>query len=130
MDIISRFARKEIFRFMIAGTLSTVLMLIIYVLLSYFINYQIAYFLSYVFAVIFSYFINTIFVFKKRTSLKTFLSFPLIYLFQYVVGAVLLEIFARIGFSVTYAPIIIIILLLPLTFFLNKLIMKSKPEIN
>ena len=62
------------------------------------------------------------FVFKKEVSLKTFIRFPLIYVVQYVLGAILLEILVRLGFSVTYSPLLIIMLLLPVTYILNRIV--------
>lgn len=109
---------------MLMGTLSTLTMLAIYATLNMVMKYQISYFLSYIITIIFSYFLNTLFVFKKPPSLRTFLQFPFIYLVQYLIGAVLLEILVRLGFSVTFAPILIIILLLPLTYFLTRLVIK------
>jgi putative flippase GtrA len=105
--------------FTLSGALSTLLMFGIYVVLNKFINYQLSYLISYVIAVIALYFMNAI-VFKSSISMQTFLAFPLIYLLQYLIGAALLEIIVHLGFSVTFAPILAVVLLLPLTFFLNK----------
>jgi len=109
----------QLLGFALSGTVSTILMFGIYVVLNNFINYQLSYLISYVIAVIALYFMNTI-VFKSSISINTFLAFPIIYLLQYLIGAALLEIIVRLGFSVTFAPILAVILLLPLTFFLNK----------
>lgn len=116
----------QIVRFMAMGTLSTLIMLGIYVSLNLVLKYQIAYFLSYVVTVIVSYFLNTLFVFKMPVSVRSFFQFPLVYLVQYILGAILLELFVRLGFSETFAPVFIIIMLLPLTFSLSRIVMIKK----
>jgi len=123
MKAIRAFVKSQIFLFMLMGTLSTLVMLGLYMLLNMIVQYQIAYFLSYVVTVIVSYFLNTLFVFKKPISLRTFLQFPIVYIVQYIISALMLEVMVHIGFSVTYAPVLIIILLLPLTFFLSRLVL-------
>ncbi len=103
------------------GLLSTGIMFGLYVSLYKLINYQYAYLIAYSISVISLYFMNT-FVFKKPILLKTFLEFPLIYLLQYAVGAASLELLVRFGFSVTFAPLVVIIVLLPVTFILNRIV--------
>ena len=122
MKSIRGFLNSEIFLFMVMGATSTGLMFGMYVLFNLFMHYQVSYFISYVFTVIVAYFLNTMFVFKKEVSLKTFIRFPLIYVVQYVLGAILLEILVRLGFSVTYSPLLIIMLLLPVTYILNRIV--------
>ena len=113
--------KKQIFGFVITGILSTLIMFGLYVLFYQFINYQYAYLIAYTISVIALYFMN-LFVFKGAKTLQTFLEFPLIYLLQYVLGAASLEFIVRLGFSVTYAPLLIIIVLLPVTFLLNRIV--------
>ena len=115
----------QIFGFALSGTLSTLIMFGIYVVLNKFINYQLSYLISYTISVIALYFMNVI-VFKRSISLHTFLVFPLIYLLQYLIGAALLELIVRFGFSVTLAPILAVILLLPLTFYLNRIVFRRQ----
>ncbi len=96
-------------------------MFILYVGLYQFINYQYAYLISYSISVIALYFMNSR-VFKQSISVQTFLRFPLIYLMQYLIGAAFLAFLVRFGFSVTYAPLLVVILLLPITFVLNRIV--------
>jgi putative flippase GtrA len=114
--------KEQMIGFAITGTLSTLFMLGIYVGLNQIMNYQYAYFISYCISVLALYFMNILFVFKKSISMKSFLKFPLIYVFQYLVGAVSLELLVRLGCSETYAPVLIVIILLPVTFILNRLV--------
>lgn len=128
MNQLRRFFELQVVRFMITGSLSTLMMLGVYVLLNLVMKYQISYLIAYVFTVIVSYFLNTLFVFKTPVSLSSFLQFPLVYLVQYIAGALLLEVFVRLGFSVTFAPLVIIILLLPVTFWLSRIVMMKSPR--
>ncbi|KTC73205.1 GtrA-like protein [Legionella bozemanae] len=113
--------KKQMLGFAITGILSTLIMFGLYVMLYQFINYQYAYLIAYTISVVALYFMNKS-VFKGIMSLETILEFPLIYLLQYVLGALSLEFIVWLGFSVTYAPLIIVIILLPVTFILNRIV--------
>jgi putative flippase GtrA len=113
--------KKQMLGFAITGILSTSIMFGLYVMLYQFINYQYAYLIAYTISVIALYFMN-MFVFKGIMSLQTFLEFPLIYLLQYVLGAASLEFIVWLGFSVAYAPLLVVIVLLPVTFLLNRIV--------
>lgn len=121
MKSIKKIVTKQMVGFAITGLLSTAIMFGLYVLLHRIIKYQYAYLISYTISVIALYFMNA-HVFKMPASLQTFLEFPLIYLLQYIVGALSLEFLVRFGFSVTFAPLLVVIVLLPVTFFLNKIV--------
>ena len=121
MKFIKQADTKQMLGFAITGILSTLIMFGLYVMLYQFINYQYAYLIAYTISVIALYFMNR-FVFKGIMSLETILEFPLIYLLQYVLGAISLEFIVWLGFSVTYAPLVIVIILLPVTFILNRIV--------
>lgn len=121
MKLSSKVVKKQIFGFAVSGVLSTLIMFILYVGLYQFINYQYAYLISYSISVIALYFMNSR-VFKQSISVQTFLRFPLIYLMQYLIGAAFLAFLVRFGFSVTYAPLLVVIFLLPITFVLNRIV--------
>jgi putative flippase GtrA len=121
MKCIKQTDKKQILGFAITGTVSTLIMFGLYVVLYQFIKYQYAYLIGYTVSVIVLYFMNG-YVFKGIMSLKTFLEFALIYLLQYVFGAASLEFTVWLGFSVTYAPLLVVIVLLPVTFLLNRIV--------
>ena len=118
--------KKQLVGFAITGTLSTLLMLGIYVGLNKIINYQYSYLVSYCLSVVALYFMNALWVFNQSVSVKSFLQFPLIYLLQYVVGAISLEFLVKLGVSVTFAPVVVVIILLPVTFMLNRFILLTR----
>lgn len=126
MNFLQAWVETQIFRFTLMGAISTAAMFGIYVTLNLFLNYQLSYFISYVVTIFLSYVLNTYYVFKIPMSWKTFFQFPFVYVVQYVSSAIGLEILVRIGFSETIAPLIAIVLLLPVTFFLSRLIMVKK----
>ncbi|MCX7115679.1 MAG: GtrA family protein [Gammaproteobacteria bacterium] len=120
MNILKTIIKNQFIYFSIAGGMSTLFMLAIYVVLDRFINFQIAYFIAYLSAVIALYFFNSFFVFKSPLSLRTFLRFSMVYVAQYTVSAILLELMVKHHFSERLSPVIIIFLLLPLTFLLSR----------
>lgn len=117
--------KKQMLGFAVTGILSTLIMFGLYVILYQLINYQYAYLIAYTISVIALYFMNKL-VFKGSMSLKTVLQFPLIYLLQYVLGALSIKFIVGLGFSVTYAPIVIVIILLPVTFILNRFVFSKQ----
>ena len=126
MNVEPGLSESHYFRFLVMGVLNTIATFSIYVVLKTVLDYQIAYLLAYVSGIVFAYFMNALFVFKKRVSLSTFIRFPLVYVAQYIAGAVLLELFVRVlGLSVTFAPLFVIILTLPLTFFLSRFLLSK-----
>ena len=123
MRVISRFFGHPLVRFIITGGLNTAITYGIYLGLKEIVQYQAAYFIAYVLGVLFSYGMNALFVFRRRMSLKTFVRFPLVYIVQYVASAVLLEILVRwAAMSTTVAPIIAIVVTVPLTFLISRAI--------
>lgn len=115
--------KQQMIGFTITGTLSTLIMFLLYISFNKLMNYQYSYLIAYAISVITLYFMNIQFVFHTHMSLKSFLKFPLIYLFQYLVGAVSIKILVEHGFSITYAPLLVIIILLPITFLLNRIVL-------
>jgi putative flippase GtrA len=108
------------------GTLSTVIMFLIYVMLNHFFHYQISYLVAYIVTVALSYVLNSRFVFKTPMSLKTFLQFPMVYVVQYFGTALGLEVMVHLRFSVTLSPLIVTLLLMPLTYWLSRFFLVKK----
>lgn len=120
----SKVVKQQILGFSVSGVLSTLIMFLLYVGLHQLINYQYAYLISYSTSVIALYFMNSM-VFKQSVSVHTWLRFSLIYLMQYLIGAAVLALLVYFGFSVTYAPLAVVLLLLPITFVLNRIVFSS-----
>jgi putative flippase GtrA len=115
----------EFIRFLIVGGINTLSSYIIYTLFLLFFSYPIAYTLAYIIAIFVSYYLNTIFVFKHKTSLSKALQFPFVYLTQFLVGFVLLFILIDIlGFNEFLAPFFVVLITIPVTFVLSRFIIK------
>ena len=123
MHLYKEVLKKQMLGFAVTGTLSTLLMLVIYVGLNKFMNYQYAYLIAYSISVMTLYLMNVLLVFKNRLLLKSFLKFLLIYVLQYLLGAIFLELIVRLGFSDMFAPVLVIMIILPLTFILNRMVL-------
>lgn len=112
--------------FLIGGGLNTGLTYCLYLLLSYLIDYQIAYAIAYVAGIVFAYFFNSKVVFKVEHSLIGMLVYPTIYLVQYIFGALLLNLLVEhLHLHKAIAPILVILLLLPSSYLLNKIVLKA-----
>jgi putative flippase GtrA len=112
--------------FLIGGGLNTGLTYCIYLFLSYFIDYQIAYAIAYIAGIVFAYYFNSKIVFKVEQSWLGMIIYPAIYLVQYIFGALLLGLLIEhLHLYKTIAPIFVILLLLPSSYLLNKIVLKA-----
>lgn len=118
---------RELLKFLVSGSLNTALTYLLYYLLLSFLNYQLAYAITYIAGILISYWLNLKYVFQEVGNWKKFILYPGIYIIQYLVGALFLWLLVhKFSFSVTVAPIIVIILTLPMSFLLNRLVLTSK----
>ena len=119
-------SRIMFFRFLLAGGVNTAVTYGVYLIFLQVASYQVSYAIAYVFGILLAYLLNLLFVFKAKSSLQKVFRYPLIYLVQYILGAVLLFVFVSVlDLSNIIAPIIVIASLLPVTFFMNKKILED-----
>ena len=121
--------------FLAGGFLNTLLTYGIYLLLNMYISYQKSYVIAYITGIVFSYLFNAQIVFNVKKSWKGLMAYPLVYLLQYILAALMLSLMVeRLGIPKEIAPLLIIVLLLPVTYLLSKIILKathqSKTEID
>ncbi len=131
-QLITAAFKNRFIRFLCTGGLNTAVTYGIYLLLLQLVNYQISYTISYVTGIVFTFFLNRLFVFKTHQGLKSLVLFPLIYVIQYLFGLLI------IGGSVKYlnldvqlAPLVVIVLSIPLTYLLSKFVFvgrEAKPS--
>jgi putative flippase GtrA len=122
-----RALRGEAFRYLIGGTITTVLSLAAYYGLQLFLPYQVAYALAFVFGVAVAYCVNVGYVFKAQHTPAKAAAFPLVYLIQYVLGALLLAFLVEtLGVPQEIAPIGAAIVTIPLTFALTRRVVRSR----
>ncbi|QIR75443.1 GtrA family protein [Sulfurospirillum diekertiae] len=118
---------NKLFKFFGAGIINTVLSYMCYLLLLLITNYQISYAISFIFGIAFSYWLNIKYVFESHHSIKKSVLFPLIYLVQYILGALLLSVIVEnIDIDKRFAPIVVTIILLPITYIMTKKLLHNK----
>lgn len=114
-------------RFLIAGGLNTAVGYGLYLLMLPWIRYEIAYAIAYVLGIGTSYLLNATFVFRQPLSLKAAFAFPLVYAAQLILGSVLLKVLVDwMGIPKQFAPLIVVVLSLPITFLLSRRIVSGK----
>lgn len=116
--------KNKFIKFIGAGVINTVVSYLLYVILVLFINYQISYAISFIFGIILSFILNTKYVFEVEQTIKKFVLFPLVYLVQYLLGAFMMNIIVEIiGVNKFFAPIIVSLCLIPVSYLLSKKIL-------
>jgi len=109
--------------------MNTLLTYGIYLLLNIYMSYQKSYVIAFISGIVFSYLFNAHVVFNVKKSWKGLMAYPLVYLLQYVLGAILLSLMVeRLGIPKEIAPLFIIVLLLPVTYLLSKTILKATDQ--
>ena len=112
---------KEAIRFLISGLINTAITYWIYYISVDLIGYFMAFSIAFVIGIIISYSLNCIFVFKAKIQVKSFYQYPAIYFLQYFLSlSVLTLLIDYLGVNDKVAPIINVIFLIPVTFFVNK----------
>lgn len=116
--------RKSSFvRFLISGGINTIATYAAYLALLQATSYKVAYTAAYVFGIVIAFFINRFFVFQTHRGWRSLVLFPFVYLAQYLVS--LTVVFAwveHLGFSAALAPLMAILVTVPLTFLLSSLV--------
>ncbi|MES1981095.1 MAG: GtrA family protein [Pseudomonadota bacterium] len=125
------FLDKRFVSFVLFGGLNTAVTYLLYLALSNSLHYQLAYLIAYGIGIVIAYVLNSRWVFNVASSARKILCYPLIYLVQYLFGAGLMYLFLKV-FSLpnALAPLLVIILLLPISFYMNKRILSIKQPIN
>ena len=117
--------KGEAFRYVIGGTVTTVLSLGAYYLLQLVIQYQVAYAIAFAFGVAVAYCINVFYVFRAEHTRAKAMAFPFVYLAQYVIGAGLLALLVEwMGVPQAIAPLPVAIVLIPITFVLVRVVVR------
>lgn len=116
---------KEWMRFLVTGGANTLASWLVYLGLNLVVPYTVAYTGAYIFGIVLTYYLNTRWVFRVPMSWRTFLQFPSVYLVQYGLGIVLMwAIVHNWPAMEPYAPLVVVVLTLPVTFLMSRLILK------
>lgn len=121
----SRRARlRRIAGFVIGGGFNTGVTYVIYVVLHQVLRYQVAYLLAYAAGIVFSYVFNSLVVFRRPMSWRGMLAFPAVYVVQYLVSAAVLALIVEwLGVPAWWAPLMVSVLMLPLTYVLTRFVL-------
>jgi putative flippase GtrA len=105
------------------GVVNTVGSYVLYLGLLYLVSYRWAYTIAFVTGILASYAVNTHFVFRGRWSWGRAARFPAVYVVQYLAGLALLWLLVeRFGMDDRLAPLFVISVSVPLTYFMSKAI--------
>ena len=116
----------EFFRFLIGGALNTIVGYGGYLLLLRWLQYAIAYTLAYIISVAISYLFSALVVFRRPLKLRAALRYPLVYFVQFLIGFCLLKIMIELlHVSTWFAPLLVSLLTIPVTFYLSRIIVRA-----
>lgn len=114
-------------RFLLSGAFNTAATYLLYLLLLRFLTYRLSYSLSFVAGIALAYILNLRFVFRVQGGWKSLFLFPLVYLAQYLAGLVVVSLWVEVlGLTAQLAPIAAIVVTIPLTFALSRLVFGGK----
>lgn len=130
MSRLSSLPRMPVFLlFILSGGINTLVTYGAYLLFLQVVSYQLSYAIAYFLGIVLAYILNLRFVFNTKSSFRKILRYPLIYLVQYVLGAGLLYLLVSVlGLSSVFAPLFVIMLLLPVTFLMNKKVLAENDD--
>lgn len=118
-------------RFVLAGIVNTLFSYLLYLGLILIFPYLVAYTLAYILGISFAYSVNTWWVFGQPWSWVKLCQFPIVYLIQYLVNIILLHgLIEKLEMNKQLAPLIVIVLTLPITFLLSRWIIKRPKAIS
>ncbi len=114
----TKFKKEEALRFIIVGIGAFFISLSVYYIMYVFgADHNLSYISAYVLSTLFNFFGSTLFTFKSRLTIGRAISFALSHLFCLSIHVTVLNIImAYLGLSEKVAPLIVMVLLLPLNF--------------
>ena len=122
-----RFINREFYRFIFWGGVNTLAGYLIYAFLLLFLPYLASYSIAFVLSVFSSYFLNSTFVFKQELRLNKAIKYPLVYVTQYLLGAISLFVIVQVlRVNKLVAPLLVVVLTIPVTYFLSRRIVRGK----
>lgn len=114
-------------RFLLSGAFNTAATYLLYLALLRFMPYRLSYTISFICGIVIAYILNLSFVFRAQGGLKTIALFPLVYLAQYLAGLGVVSLWVELlDWQASLAPIAAIIVTIPLTFVLSRLVFDRK----
>lgn len=122
--LLTKFTNKQFLMFIVSGGMNTLFTYMLYILLLQIASYPAAYTISYVIGILFAYVVNSKWVFKTPLTLRGLLRYPVVYIVQYGINVLLLMLAVDVlGWQERIALLAIMVVTVPLTFILNKLVL-------
>ena len=119
--------KRPFFKFLISGGFNTLVTYGLYRIFLLCFDYQISYTIAYVAGIILSFILNRFFVFQQAVSTAAAFSWPLVYVAQYLFGMAVSWLWVGyFSLSDEYSPIIVVMLSVPLTFFLSHFVFTKR----
>lgn len=113
--------------FVAGGCINTGFTYVLYLMLKLMLSYQFSYAIAYVSGIIFSYWFNARVVFSVPLSWRGIFSYPLVYLIQYLMSALILEgMVKKLSFNESFAPLMVALVMVPISFIMSKLVLSWK----
>jgi putative flippase GtrA len=113
----------------LTGGFNTAFTYILYVVLIRFTAYRTAYTITYGVGILLGYLMQVTWVFRSKPSVKTAFIYPLVYVFQYFLGLLLLTFFIeRTGINPRLAPLPVLVITLPVMFFITRSVLSKKSK--
>lgn len=126
-DWISSPRAQRWLRFILGGGINTGVTYALYLALNTVFGYQFSYLIAYVIGVVFAYWFNALVVFKVRLTWKGLFSYPLVYLAQYLVSALMLAgLVEFIKIPESFAPLVVVVFMVPATYVMNRVMLTGK----
>ena len=111
-------------RFLLGGGVNTLFTYIIFLVMNQVASYQAAYLIAYISGIVIAFFINSVFVFKVKTTWSSFFRYPLINIVNYVLSALLLGLLVEyLQLNESIAPLFVVVSIIPITYVLNKIVL-------
>lgn len=118
---------REMLRFVLFGSLNTLIAYLFYLILLSFMPYAAAYTVSYICGIFISYYLNATFVFKEPLRFERALKYPVVYVVQYVLGMASLYLLVElVGISKVVAPFIVAVGMIPVAYLLSRYIITHR----
>jgi putative flippase GtrA len=126
-----RSINREFYRFIFWGGVNTLSGYLIYAFLLLFLPYLLSYTVAFIVSIFTSYFLNSRFVFNQELRLSKAIKYPLVYLAQYLIGTISLYLLVQIlRVNKLLAPAFVVVLTIPLTFYLSGRIVRGKTDVS
>lgn len=120
----TKYTKTEPLRFLFMGGVNTLFSYLVYLIALLAASPKAAYTISFIAGVLTSYLLHLKITFRTTHSRQKIILYPLIYIAQYFIGLLILTISITAGFAKELAPIFVIIVNVPLSFFVGRFVLR------